>query len=154
MSLEEQVAQLLIARGLTIATAESCTGGLLGHRLTNVSGSSAYMLGGIIAYSNAIKQRLLNVPEQLLVAQGAVSEPVAVAMAEGVCAVIGAEVGVSITGIAGPSGGTAEKPVGLTYIGLHFDDRTLVHRFVWNGDRAANKEYSAEAALKMLLDNL
>lgn len=154
MSLETQVGQLLKTHSLTIAVAESCTGGLLGHRLTNVAGSSAYMLGGVIAYSNVIKQRLLNVTEATLIAHGAVSEAVAAAMAQGVRKLIGTDIGVSITGIAGPGGGTADKPVGLTYVGLSTEDRSLVSRFVWEGDRIANKQYSAEAALRLLLDQL
>src|SRR5215207_10419508 len=111
--LEAQVGELLNARGWTICAAESCTGGLIAHRLTNIAGSSNYVLGGIVSYSNEAKQKLLGVHEATLIAHGAVSEETAAEMVQGVRAVFDADVAVSITGIAGPGGGTAEKPVGL-----------------------------------------
>lgn len=152
--LEFEVGQHLREQKLMFAAAESCTGGLLLHRLTNVSGSSAYVAGGIVAYSNAAKHSLLGVQEHTLNVFGAVSEQVAAAMARGVRAALGSQIGIGITGIAGPDGGTAEKPVGLTYIGLSTPDFSLVRRFVWEGDRVANKEASADAALQMLLEYL
>lgn len=150
--LEAQVGALLRARGLTVAVAESCTGGLVLHRLTNIAGSSDYLLGGVVAYANASKQAVLKVKQGTLIAHGAVSAETALEMAAGVRELFRADYAVSITGIAGPGGGTAEKPVGLTYIGLagpagqHTSEQHL-----WDGDRAAVKAASAEAALLLLL---
>jgi nicotinamide-nucleotide amidase len=149
-----EVGRLLREQKLMFAAAESCTGGLLSHYMTNVPGSSAYVAGGVVAYSNAVKHSILGIQENTLNVFGAVSEPVAAAMARGVRAVLGAQIGIGITGIAGPDGGTAEKPVGLTYIGLSTPDHSLVRRFVWDGDRITNKELSAQAALQMLFDHL
>jgi len=148
--LEAVVGRLLSARGLTVATAESCTGGLIAHRLTNVAGSSAYLLGGAVSYSNGVKQNLLGVPAETLVTHGAVSEQTALAMARGARRLFGADVAVSSTGIAGPGGGTPQKPVGLVYVGLSADGYETVERHVWPHDRIGNKEASAEAALALL----
>lgn len=152
--LEFEVARLLIERNLTVACGESCTGGLLMHRFTNIPGSSAYFLGGVVAYSNGVKHSVLGVQEHTLNVFGAVSEQIAAAMARGVRALVGAKLGVGITGIAGPDGGTPEKPVGLTYISLVTADMSMTKRFLWTGDRMANKEASADAALQMLVDFL
>ena len=153
--LEAQIGVLLKARGWTIGTAESCTGGLVMHRLTNIPGSSDYVLGGIVAYSNTIKTALLQVDEETLIAHGAVSEQVAAEMATGARKVLDVDVAVSITGIAGPGGGTAQKPVGLTYIGLAGPDNLLiVRRHIWPGDREAVKAASASAALSLVLEGL
>ncbi|MEP7292967.1 MAG: CinA family protein [Chloroflexota bacterium] len=153
--LEVRLAALLTARNWTVCAAESCTGGLVMHRLTNVAGSSAYVLGGIVSYSNQAKQKLLGVHEVTLIAYGAVSEQTATEMVTGVRAVFDADVAVSITGIAGPGGGTPEKPVGLTYIGLLLrDHEPQVRRHVWQGDREAVKTASAEAALAWLVEAL
>ena len=155
MKLEEQVGAALAARGWTIGTAESCTGGLIAHRLTNIPGSSAYVLGGIVAYSNSIKQGLLKVKQGTLIAHGAVSEQTASEMALGARAALKVDLAVSVTGIAGPGGGTQNKPVGLTFIGLAGPDDTLiVKRHIWDGDREAIKNASAEAALQLVLDFL
>ncbi len=145
--LEMTIGRLLAARGLTIATAESCTGGLIAHRLTNVAGSSAYLMGGAVSYSNAVKQNLLGVPAATLVTHGAVSAETALAMARGARRLFAVDMAVSVTGIAGPGGGTPQKPVGLTFIGLAADGYETVERHVWNHDRIGNKESSAEAAL-------
>jgi PncC family amidohydrolase len=153
-SLELTLGQLLAARGLTLATAESCTGGLIGHRLTNVPGSSASYLGGIIAYANDVKANSLGVPWDTLNTHGAVSRETALAMARGVRAALGADIGLSVTGIAGPDGGTPEKPVGTVWIGLSADDDENAWLFVWDGDRQTNKELSAEAALQKVYDYL
>jgi PncC family amidohydrolase len=154
-SLAERVGQLLSDRDLTVCTAESCTGGLIASTITDISGSSGYMLGGIVAYSNTVKENLLEVDHATLVAHGAVSEQTAAEMARGVRAVFGADYALSVTGIAGPGGGTDEKPVGLTYIGLAGNDGSItVRRFVWDGDRIANKEASVDAALRLLLEKL
>jgi PncC family amidohydrolase len=153
--LEARVGDLLRAKGWTIGAAESCTGGLVLHRLTNIPGSSAYVLGGIVAYSNQIKQSLLHVHPGTLIAHGAVSEQTASEMASGAREALGVDIAVSITGIAGPGGGTAEKPVGLTYIGVAAPDGVLmVQRHVWDGDREAVKNASAEAALQLVFDTL
>ncbi len=139
---------------MTVAVAESCTGGLLGHRLTNVAGASGYFLGGVIAYAYDAKERLLGVHHNTLYTHGAVSEPTVREMARGVRAALGADLGVAVTGIAGPGGGLPGKPVGLTWIGLSARDIELARQFVWDGDRISNKERSAEAALRLILDYL
>lgn len=137
-----------------LAVAESCTGGLLGHLITDVPGSSNYFLGGIVSYSDAAKQQFLGVRRETLAAHGAVSTETAAEMARGVRAAFGADLSLSITGIAGPGGGTPEKPVGLVFIGLADQDGVEVRRFVWNGTRAENKQRSAEAALALLYERL
>lgn len=152
VELARQVGEGLRRKNWTLATAESCTGGLLGHLLTEVPGSSAYYLGGIIAYTNRLKQELLDVPVRLLEEHGAVSEAVARAMAEGAWRRLGAAVALSITGIAGPGGGTPEKPVGLVYLGLATPEGAHVERWVWDGDRMSNKLRSAQRALELLIE--
>ncbi|HEX2622061.1 MAG TPA: CinA family protein [Phototrophicaceae bacterium] len=150
---ELQVGIILRERACTISTAESCTGGLIAHRLTNISGSSAYVMGAVVVYSNEIKQAVLHVREDTLIEFGAVSEPVARQMAANCRALFGTDYALSVTGIAGPGGGSAEKPVGLTYIGCAAPDgRVVVQRFIWEGDREANKASSADAALNLLLE--
>ena len=151
---EKRVGKLMQRQSLTLATAESSTGGLLAHRITNVPGSSSYYLGGLVAYANEAKEALLGVRRETLVAFGAVSEPVAREMARGARRSIGADVGISVTGIAGPGGGTPEKPVGLAYVGLSAPGADCCECHVWQGDRLANKEWTAEAALRFLLDYL
>jgi PncC family amidohydrolase len=148
--LEEAIGQLLNVQHLTLATAESCTGGLVSHRLTNVPGSSAYFLGGVVAYAYDVKEKVLGVDHATLYRLGAVSEEVARQMAQGVRRALRADLGVAITGIAGPGGETPNKPVGLTYIALAAPDAELAERHVWAGDRAANKAQSAEAALALV----
>ncbi len=152
--LEVVVGEGLLQRKLTLALAESCTGGLVGHRITDVPGSSAYLLGGIIAYSYDAKELLLGVRHNTLYDHGAVSVETAVEMARGVRRALGADIGISVTGIAGPSGGLPDKPVGLVYICLSARDFERVERFVWDRDRAGNKWASSEAALHMLQDYL
>jgi PncC family amidohydrolase len=153
-TLEEQIGHALMHRGWTVALAESCTGGLIGHRLTNVPGSSAYFLGGIVAYAYEAKEHLLGVRHQTLYEHGAVSRETAIEMARGARHSLGADVGLSVTGIAGPGGGLPDKPVGLTWVGVSQRDGDRAERYVWTGDRLANKEQSAEAALQLLLDIL
>jgi PncC family amidohydrolase len=152
--LEVQVGERLTARGLTIALAESSTGGLIAKRLTDISGSSAYVIGGVVAYANAVKQRLLGVGEQTLIDHGAVSEPVARQMAEGARHLFGTDLAISVTGIAGPTGATATKPIGLHYVGLSAADGTWVRRYVWDGDRTHNRASTADAAFRLVLDYL
>ncbi len=154
MEPEKRIGELLSQRGWTLAVAESCTGGLLSHRITNVPGSSSYFQGGVVSYSNEAKERILGVPHETLVEHGAVSEETALAMAQGVRQLLGTEIALSVTGIAGPTGGTPEKPVGLVYIGLAADGVELCEKHIWKGDRTENKERSAEAALELLLKHL
>jgi PncC family amidohydrolase len=148
--LEEIVARVLTEQRLTIAVAESCTGGLIAHQLTNVSGSSAYFVGGVVAYSNQVKERMLGVSSETLSSYGAVSEECAREMARGVRRLLDTDVAISSTGIAGPSGGTPEKPVGLVYVALAAEDLERCERHLWSGDRWENKQQTCEAALEML----
>ena len=152
--LEVQLIQAFRRRGWTLALAESCTGGLIGHRLTNVPGSSDYFLGGIVAYAYEAKERLLGVRHETLYQHGAVSRETAIEMARGARLALGADVGVSVTGIAGPTGGLPDKPVGLTWIAVSTRDREQAQQFLWKGDRMANKEQSAEAALNLLMETV
>jgi nicotinamide-nucleotide amidase len=150
-SMEEVVGALLLERGLTIAAAESCTGGLLMSRLTDVAGSSAYVLGGAVTYSNALKSSLADVPAELIDAHGAVSEPVALALAEGIRVRTGAALALGITGIAGPGGGTPDKPVGTAAIALTGRDVTArVRMFSFIGGRPQVKFQATQAALDMV----
>lgn len=148
--LEEIVGRGLLQKGWSIACAESCTGGLLTSRLTDVAGSSAYVKGSVVAYSNEIKARLLGVSEETLRVYGAVSEQTAAEMSEGIRKTIGVDVGVGITGIAGPGGGTAEKPVGLVYISVSGKDGTVVQEHHFRGTRSEIKQQSAEHALSLI----
>ena len=150
----EVIGSLLVNHGLTIVTAESCTGGLIAHLITNVPGSSGYFLGGVVPYSNALKRDLLGVPDATLERYGAVSEETALAMAQGARERFGSDIAVSVTGIAGPGGGSAAKPVGLTWIGLAKADNAFARKFVWGGDRAENKQLSATAALDLIAAHL
>lgn len=149
-SLEEIVGALLLQRRCTLGLAESCTGGLVTDRLTNVPGSSRYIRGAIVGYANEVKRRLLGVPRTLLAQHGAVSAPVARAMAQGARRALGADLGVALTGIAGPSGGSAEKPVGLVFIGFSDGRRTIVKRLQLLGNRTAIKTQAAQAALNVI----
>ena len=148
--LEEILLETMRARGLKLAAAESCTGGLISDRITNISGSSEYFPGGIVAYSNEAKASLLGVSWDTLNKFGAVSPETATEMARGVRERFSSTLGLSVTGIAGPGGGMPGKPIGLTYIGLATQDRVIVEKYIWQGDRIANKEQSAEAALDLL----
>jgi len=153
-TLEMVVGRMLLERQLTLAVAESCTGGLLGHRLTSVPGSSAYFERGVLAYSNRAKEELLGVPESILRAHGTVSGSCAEAMARGVATLAGAPCALAVTGIAGPDGGTPTKPVGTVFVGLAVRGETLARRFYFSGDRAAVKWQSTQAALDMLRRSL
>ena len=140
--------------GLKVTAAESCTGGLIAKLITDIPGSSDYFPGGIVSYSNDAKISLLHVSEDVLEAHGAVSAQVARAMATGALRRFAADLAVSVTGVAGPGGGTPAKPVGLTYVAVADAVETEVRRFVWSGDRAANREASARAAFEMLLERV
>ncbi|ERL03404.1 competence/damage-inducible protein CinA domain protein [Mitsuokella sp. oral taxon 131 str. W9106] len=153
-TLEMRVGELLTARGLTIACAESCTGGLLTSRLTDVAGSSAYVMGSVVSYTNAIKERLVGVRHETLAAHGAVSEETAREMAEGIRRAIRTDIGVGITGIAGPGGGTVEKPVGLVFIAISGVAGIIAHKKYFTGTRVENKRSSTESALSIIVEYL
>jgi nicotinamide-nucleotide amidase len=153
-SLEQAVGRRLRARGMTVAVAESCTGGLVGHRLTSVSGSSAFFERGVVVYSNRAKEELLGVPSEILRTHGAVSGPCAEAMVRGICERSGTGCGLSITGIAGPDGGTPGKPVGTVFIGLAVAGAVEARHFRFAGGRAAVKWQSSQRALEMLRRSL
>jgi len=152
---EWQLGAALRARGWTLGTAESCTGGLVLHRLTNVPGSSVWVMGGVVAYDNRVKQGLLGVREATLLAHGAVSEETAREMALGARRLLQTDLAVSVTGIAGPGGGTAEKPVGLTWMALAGPQGLLrSERHIHRGGRLDIKRASADAALQLVLQQL
>lgn len=154
ITLVNKVSDELKKHQVTVATAESCTGGLLAHTLTNVSGSSKYFDRGMITYSNTAKMELLDVPENLLKKHGAVSSEVAVAMAQGIQQRASVDYGLATTGIAGPTGGTKKKPVGLIYIAIATTDTVVVKRLRFSGDRLSNKENACTAVLELLLELL
>jgi PncC family amidohydrolase len=152
MTIEKRVGDVLVQRGETLAIAESLTGGLVTSLVTDIPGSSAYLLEGVVAYANESKMERLGVREATLIAHGAVSEEVACEMAEGVRAVLGADWGISTTGIAGPTGATEDKPLGLVYYAVAGEKGTQVRRQVFPGDRLGVKRASAEAVLLLLLE--
>lgn len=157
---ETLIGRLLLKKGLKLAVAESCTGGLIGHRITNIPGSSDYYLGSVTAYAYEVKQQLLGVKQETLTEYGAVSRETVIEMAYGIRACLKADfpientVGLSVSGIAGPGGSTPGKPVGLVWVGLSSKEGNHAWRFLWKGNRIQNKESSAEAALQLLLDYL
>jgi competence/damage-inducible protein CinA C-terminal domain len=152
--LEQTIGSLLHSRGLKLATAESCTGGLIADLITNVPGSSDYFLGGVVAYAYEAKVVLLHVSWDTLRLKGAVSRETVIEMARGVRTTLGADIGISVSGIAGPGGALPHKPVGTTWIGLSTLAGDWTRKFVWEGDRRSNKQSSAEAGLLLLLDYL
>lgn len=154
LTLEQKVAKALTRRGRTLSIAESCTGGLLANRLTNIPGSSLFFTLGIIAYANAAKARLLKVPPSILAKYGAVSSPVAKKMANGVRKVSKTDFGIGITGIAGPTGETKNKPIGLVYIAISSRKTIESFRFVFKGTRAMIKKQAASQALRLLLKHI
>ena len=152
-SLIGRVSQKLMACGTMLATAESCTGGLAAAHCTEVSGSSGWFVGGVVAYANGVKEQVLGVPGAVLAGHGAVSGPVVEAMARGVCRVTGAEVGVAVSGVAGPTGGSVEKPVGTVWVAAVMageQERVLVQRFVFAGNRGQVREQAVQAMLEMV----
>lgn len=154
VELAERLQGVCVARGLTVATAESCTGGLVAHLLTEVPGSSGYFRGGVVAYADIVKREQLGVPADTLAAHGAVSAQVALAMAESVRERLATDLGVGVTGVAGPDGGSDAKPVGLVYVAVAgVDGPPDVRRFLWQGDRSANKSSTAAAAISMLIEH-
>lgn len=154
MKTEEKVANLLKEKSLTIATAESCTGGLIANRLTNIEGASKYFMAGFVTYSNKSKSDFLNVPDELITEKGAVSYEVAYKMAEGVRNAVGVDIGISSTGIAGPSGGTKEKPVGTVYIGISAKEGTFVRKLALKGSRIEIKRKTSSEVLNLIIDYL
>jgi nicotinamide-nucleotide amidase len=154
LALSARLGAACLAKGLTLAVAESCTGGLVMSLVTDTAGSSAYFLGGVVAYHNAAKERLLGVRAETLQEHGAVSEPTAREMARGVRACLGADLGIAVTGIAGPTGGTPQKPVGLVYVAVSSPWGEECERHLWTGDRLENKRSSALAALRLALRHL
>jgi nicotinamide-nucleotide amidase len=153
-TMEGVVAMKLKAKGITVAVAESCTGGLVAQRLTSIPGSSAYFERGVVSYSNRAKVDLLLVPESLIRAKGAVSAEVAMAMAEGVRKQSQADLGVAVTGVAGPSGGTKEKPVGLVFLALTHDEGTVSFARILNGDREGVRRRASQAVLDLIRRHL
>ena len=153
-TVEQRCYEALKARGVTFAAAESCTGGLIAKRLTDVPGASAAFLGGVVSYTNAVKAGVLGVPRDLLEQYGAVSEPAARAMAEGVRRLTGSDLAVSVTGLAGPDGDDRGNPVGTVYLGLSLPGETLVRRLALGGDRPRIRLLAASTALDMIRRHL
>lgn len=153
-ALESQIGQLLRSRGWKLATAESCTGGLIADKITDVPGSSEYYLGGFVTYAYEAKVASLGVSRDTLNQFGAVSREVVLEMARGARTALGADIAISVSGVAGPGGGSPDKPVGTTWIGLAAPDGDSAQEFHWKGNRRENKELSAQAALKMLIKYL
>ena len=157
LPLETQIGDLLHTKKMKLTFAESCTGGLVGHRITNIPGSSEYYLGSVTAYAYEVKEHLLGVKHETLQNYGAVSRECVVEMASGVRKALSGGfplediLGVSISGIAGPAGGTADKPVGTVWIGMSVQQREWAWHFCWKGDRLQNKEDSAQAALQLVV---
>jgi PncC family amidohydrolase len=149
---EEELVSLLSARGMTFATAESCTGGLIPKKITDVAGCSSVYLGGVVSYANSVKQNVLGVSGETLGSLGPVCRETAEQMVRGVRALTGADVAVATTGIAGPGGGTPEKPVGLVYIAASCRDTTVVTENRFEGDRTAVREKAAARALEMAIE--
>jgi PncC family amidohydrolase len=154
VALAATIQDTMLDRGLTLTSAESCTGGLLAYLLTETAGSSDYFMGGLVSYRNALKEHELGVDGDTLERHGAVSAQTCVAMAIGARRRYGADIAVSVTGIAGPAGGSDAKPVGLTYVGVADEGGHDVRRFVWNEDRHGNRLRSAHAALTLVLERL
>ena len=158
--LEEKIGVLLREKGLKLTVAESCTGGLVGHRITNIPGSSDYYLGSVTAYAYEVKESLLSVSHETLQKYGAVSRETVIEMANGVRHALSGGfslenvIGVSVSGIAGPGGGLPGKPVGTVWVGLSAGNNAWAWRFLWHGDRIQNKENSAQAVLQIVLDYL
>ena len=154
MMIEREIGKILREKNFTIAIAESCTGGLIAHRITNIPGASRYFEMGIVTYSNRSKEKFLSVAHDTIVTDGAVSEHTARQMAEGIRRIAGVHIGLSVTGIAGPHGGSIEKPLGTVYIALSSQDGVFVRRFLFHGKRIEIKRQTSEEALKLVHDYL
>ncbi len=153
-SLEQEVARLLISLKMTISVAESCTGGLICHRLTNISGSSDYLERGVVSYSNRSKIELLGVSSQVIREHGAVSQSCVESMAIGIKRLAGTDLGLAVSGIAGPTGGTNDKPVGTVHMALAWDEDVRCWKYLFEGSREEIKEKASEQALKRIRDHL
>ncbi|MFH1837296.1 MAG: CinA family protein [Candidatus Omnitrophota bacterium] len=151
MNIEKQIAKILTKKKLTLAVAESCTGGLISNNITDIPGSSKFFKGGIVAYSNDIKTFFLNVPGTIIKKYGAVSGEVAISMAVGARKAMDTDIAVSITGIAGPTGGTKEKPIGLAYLAFSSEEKNAGRKVLVKGNRSQMKEQFAKAALNLIL---
>lgn len=149
-----QVAALVLVKGWRLATAESCTGGGISHAITTMAGSSQWFAGGVISYANDVKEKLLKVPQTMLLQHGAVSKPVARAMAQGVRTLLNTDIAVAVTGIVGPDGGSAEKPVGTVWIAWSVAAGTTARRFQFRGDRDQIRQLAVEQALQGVVDLL
>lgn len=152
--MEEKLVSLLLEKGLTVTTAESCTGGMIASKIVNVSGASEVFNAGFVTYANSAKEAYAGVLSETLQTYGAVSSQVALEMARGVAKTAGAEVGISVTGIAGPGGGSVEKPVGLVYIGCHVCGKTDYKEFHFTGDRLTIRQNSAKEAINFAVEML
>ena len=149
--IEDQVAELLKSRGLTISVAEACTAGMIATRLTRVAGSSSYFVGGVLAYANEVKERILGVPKEMMIREGSVAEATALAMARGVKKLLGTDLAIAATGVMGPGGATPDKPVGLFFLAVVGpDDSEMCRRYLFRGDRGQNREEASEEALKLV----
>lgn len=153
-TLSKRIGELLIKNRLTVSVAESCTGGLIGASLTDCAGSSQYFKGGIIAYDNSVKERILKVPQNILQSKGAVSKETVIAMAKGACSLLETECAISVSGVAGPGGGTPQKPVGLVYIGIVVNDFAQSIKNVFTGNRTEVRQKTVLEALGIFLENL
>ena len=154
MKLEEAILNIFIKKKKTLAVAESCTGGLISSRVTDVSGSSKYFKGAVVAYANDVKIDILGVPSALIKKHGAVSREVAKEMAIGVREILGSDVGVAVTGIAGPTGSSKDKPLGLAYVALSTNTHTKTKKVQFKGDRPEIKDKFAESVLKLIKENV
>jgi PncC family amidohydrolase len=152
--LEQEVARLLLSLKMTVAVAESCTGGLICHRLTNISGSSDYLERGVVTYSNRSKIELLGVPEQVIKEHGAVSEACVRAMAAGIKRLSGTDLGLAVSGIAGPTGGTPDKPVGTVHLALAWNEDVECWKYLFEGSRGEIKQKASEQALMQIREHI
>lgn len=151
---EKKIKEICVNEGLTLSVAESCTGGLLSDRLTNQPGASNYFIGGIIAYNNDIKINVLHVPFDVIYTYGAVSGKTALAMAKGTRELFDTDLGIGVTGICGPTGGTTAKPVGLIFIGGVYNDKEVIKEFHFDGNRAEIKKSASDVAMSAILELL
>lgn len=152
-STEEKIAELFRQKRMTLAIAESCTGGLISHRITNIPGSSKFFKGGVVAYSNEMKTSILGVSRKAIRDHGAASSDIAHAMAEGAKRVLKSDIAMAITGIAGPTGGTDKKPVGLAFMAFSGRKTVRIHKILFKGNRVTTKKRFSDAALKFILEN-
>jgi len=151
---EKKIKQICVSEGLTLSIAESCTGGMFSNNLTNYPGASNYFMGGIIAYNNDIKINILHVPFDIIYTYGAVSGKTALAMAKGVRELFDTDIGIGITGICGPTGGTTAKPVGLVFVGGVFQETEVIKEFNFEGDRMEVKKSAVEEAMNTVIELL